>query len=227
MEKPNILYEDKQILVVEKEAGMAVQSAGIGQPDMESRIKAWLSQTSKERVPYLGIVHRLDQPVEGLVVFGRTKEAAAALSRQLAKNTVKKSYLAVVEKELAPGEEKTLEDFLKKERQQAVVCSPSEANAKKAVLAYRVIAAMPEKSLLLIQLKTGRFHQIRCQLSHQGMPIAGDVRYGGSRMLQQKNIALCAWSLEFDHPKSGKRLKFMHIPSGEAFISFEKEISYL
>ena len=216
MEKPNILYEDKQILVVEKEAGMAVQSAGIGQPDMESRIKAWLSQTSKERVPYLGIVHRLDQPVEGLVVFGRTKEAAAALSRQLAKNTVKKSYLAVVEKE-----------FLKKERQQAVVCSPSEANAKKAVLAYRVIAAMPEKSLLLIQLKTGRFHQIRCQLSHQGMPIAGDVRYGGSRMLQQKNIALCAWSLEFDHPKSGKRLKFMHIPSGEAFISFEKEISYL
>ena len=89
MEKPNILYEDKQILVVEKEAGMAVQSAGIGQPDMESRIKAWLSQTSKERVPYLGIVHRLDQPAEGLLVFGRTKEAAAALSRQLAKNTVK------------------------------------------------------------------------------------------------------------------------------------------
>ena len=79
----------------------------------------------------------------------------------------------MVEKELAPGEEKTLEDFLKKERQQAVVGSPSEANAKKAVLAYRVIAAMPEKSLLLIQLKTGRFHQIRCQLSHQGMPIAG------------------------------------------------------
>ena len=227
MEKPNILYEDKQILVVEKEAGMAVQSAGIGQPDMESRIKAWLSQTSKERVPYLGIVHRLDQPVEGLVVFGRTKEAAAALSRQLAKNTVKKSYLAVVEKELAPGEEKTLEDFLKKERQQAVVCSPSEANAKKAVLAYRVIAAMPEKSLLLIQLKTGRFHQIRCQLSHQGMPIAGDVRYGGSRMLQQQNIALCAWQLEFDHPKNGKRLKFMHCHSGEAFISFEEVISRL
>lgn len=227
MEKPNILYEDKQILVVEKEAGMAVQSAGIGQPDMESRIKAWLSQTTRERVPYLGIVHRLDQPVEGLVVFGRTKEAAAALSRQLAKDNVKKAYLAVVEKELTQGEEKTLEDYLKKERQQAVICSPSEANAKKAVLTYRVVAVMKGKSLLQIQLKTGRFHQIRCQLSYQGMPIAGDVRYGGSRMLQQKNIALCAWRLEFDHPKSGKRLKFMHSPSGEAFISFEEVISRL
>lgn len=227
MEKPNILYEDKQILVVEKEAGMAVQSAGIGQPDMESRIKAWLSQTTRERVPYLGIVHRLDQPVEGLVVFGRTKEAAAALSRQLAKDNVKKAYLAVVEKELTQGEEKTLEDYLKKERQQAVICSPSEANAKKAVLTYRVVAVMKGKSLLQIQLKTGRFHQIRCQLSYQGMPIAGDVRYGGSRMLQQKNIALCAWRLEFDHPKSGKRIKFMHSPSGEAFISFEEVISRL
>lgn len=227
MEKPNILYEDKQILVVEKEAGMAVQSAGIGQPDMESRIKAWLSQTTRERVPYLGIVHRLDQPVEGLVVFGRTKEAAAALSRQMAKDNVKKAYLAVVEKELTQGEEKTLEDYLKKERQRAVICSPSEANAKKAVLTYRVVAVMKGKSLLQIQLKTGRFHQIRCQLSYQGMPIAGDVRYGGSRMLQQKNIALCAWRLEFDHPKSGKRLKFMHSPSGEAFISFEEVISRL
>ena len=221
MEKPNILYEDKQILVVEKEAGMAVQSAGIGQPDMESRIKAWLSQTSKERVPYLGIVHRLDQPVEGLVVFGRTKEAAAALSRQLAKNTVKKSYLAVVEKELAPGEEKTLEDFLKKERQQAVVCSPSEANAKKAVLAYRVIAAMPEKSLLLIQSKTGRFHQIRLQMNHAGFPLAGDLKYGGSlakeaaARLGLSYIALSACKLEFEHPVTGKRMYYEITPAFE------------
>ena len=100
----NILFEDKDILVCRKISGIAVQNAGIGTMDMESALKNYLAvkQTSsgnigqKDKVPYLAVVHRLDQPVEGLVVFGRTKEAAAALSRQLAKNTVKKSYLAVV-----------------------------------------------------------------------------------------------------------------------------------
>lgn len=227
MEKPNILYEDNQLLVAWKEAGVAVQSSGIGQPDMESRIKTWLSGKTRERVPYLGIVHRLDQPVEGLVVFGRTREAAAGLSRQLTEQRMKKWYLAVVEKELKPGEEYMLEDYLKKERQQAVVCCESDPKAKKALLICRVIAAAEGKSLLLIELLTGRFHQIRCQLSHRGMPIAGDVRYGGSKAIQQKNIALCAGHLVFEHPRSGKPLCFTHCPSGEAFGCFEKEIAGL
>ena len=121
MEKPNIRYADKQILVAVKEAGMAVQSAAIGQPDMDSRIRTWLLGTTTERVPYLGIVHRLDQPVEGLVVFGRTKETAADLSRQLTEHRMGKEYLAVVEKELPVGEKQTFTDYLKKERQQAMV----------------------------------------------------------------------------------------------------------
>lgn len=227
MEKPNIVYEDKHILVAVKEAGMAVQSASIGQPDMESRIKTWLAKTEVQRVPYLGIVHRLDQPVEGLVVFARTKKAAASLSRQLTENRMKKWYLAVVEKELMPETEETLEDFLKKERQQAVVTGPSDPQAKKAVLTYRAKASENGKSLLWICLKTGRFHQIRCQLAHRGMPIAGDVRYGGTKTVQQKNIALCAFRLSFLHPETGKQMEFCHIPSGEAFGCFDKEIAGL
>lgn len=227
MEKPNIVYEDKHILVAEKEAGMAVQSASIGQPDMESRIKIWLSKTDSKRVPYLGIIHRLDQPVEGLVVFARNKKAAASLSRQLTENRMKKWYLAVVEKELTPKTEETLEDFLKKDRQQAVVTDSLDPQAKKAVLTYRVEASENGKSLLLICLKTGRFHQIRCQLAHQGMPIAGDVRYGGTKTVQHKNIALCAVRLGFLHPETGEQMEFCRIPSGEAFGYFDKEIAGL
>lgn len=225
MEKPNILYEDKQILVAVKEAGMAVQSASLRQPDMESRIKAWLAGSGQ--TPYLGIVHRLDQPVEGLVVFARTKQAAAGLSRQLTQNRMKKWYLAVTEKEISPGEERTLEDYLIKERQQAAVTEASHPSARKAVLHYRAVTSRRGKSLLLIRLETGRFHQIRCQLSHAGMPIMGDVRYGGAREPGAKNIALCAWRLEFVHPGTGRKMEFVHCPSTEAFGIFLQEISGL
>lgn len=227
MEKPNIRYADKQILVAVKEAGMAVQSAAIGQPDMDSRIRTWLLGTTTERVPYLGIVHRLDQPVEGLVVFGRTKEAAADLSRQLTEHRMGKEYLAVVEKELPVGEKQTFTDYLKKERQQAMVSTAKDPAAKRAVLDCQVVASSAGRSLLQIRLETGRFHQIRCQLSHRGMPIAGDVRYGGSRQLQPKNIALCAWMLTFAHPKTGKKMCFVQRPSQEAFSCFAQEIDGL
>ncbi len=227
MEKPNIRYEDRQILVAVKEAGMALQSASIGQPDLDSRIRTWLSGTTTERIPYLGIVHRLDQPVEGLVVFGRTKEATAALSRQLTEHRMGKEYLAVVEKELPVGERQTFIDFLKKERQQAVISTSKDPAAKKAILDWQVVASGEGKSLLHIRLKTGRFHQIRCQLSHRGMPIAGDVRYGGSRQLQSKNIALCAWRLTFLHPKTGKKMCFVQRPSQEAFFCFTQVIDGL
>lgn len=227
MEKPNILYEDMQILVAVKEAGVAVQSASIGQADMESRIKTWLAGTTRERVPYLGIVHRLDQPVEGLVIFARTRQAAADLSRQLTRNHIKKWYLAVVEKELPPGEERTLEDYLKKNRQQATVTEASDPSAKKAVLSYRVLASQKGRSLLMIRLETGRFHQIRCQLSHRGMPVAGDVRYGGTKACGGKTIALCAWKLGFKHPETGREMTFVHCPSTEEFGLFAKETAGL
>lgn len=227
MEKPNILYEDKQILVTVKEAGMAVQSASVSQPDMESLIKTWLAGRGEERVPYLGIVHRLDQPVEGLVVFARNRQAAADLSRQLTQNHMKKWYLAVVEKELPPGEHKVLEDYLIKERQQAAVAEASHPSAKKAVLSYLVVDSRQGRSLLMIRLETGRFHQIRCQLSNRGMPIAGDARYGGNRDSGGRAIALCAWKLEFTHPKTGRKMIFVHCPSTEGFGLFAKETAGL
>lgn len=226
MEKPNILYEDRQILVALKEAGVAVQSASIGQRDMESMLKTYLASKSEERIPYLGIVHRLDQPVEGIVVFARTKKAAAALGGQLTADSMEKCYLAVVEKKLSPGHEDVLRHFLKKEKQLAAVADPSDRQAKEARLSYRVLASAEDKSLLFIRLDTGRFHQIRCQLSHEGMPVAGDVRYGGTKGAG-RGIALCAWKLSFCHPRTGKRMTFVHGPSGEPFRAFAKEIAGL
>lgn len=227
MEKPDILYEDKQILVAVKEAGMAVQSAAIGQPDMESRIKACLKPSTGERIPYLGVIHRLDQPVEGIVAFARNKKSAAELSRQLAGHQMEKWYLAVVEKECVPGREERLEDYLKKDRQMAQVTKASDPAAKKAVLTLRVLASREGLSLLLIRLQTGRFHQIRCQLAHCGMPIAGDARYGGTKELQKRNIALCAFRLSFKHPETKKEMTFVHCPREGAFMEFKEEIDSL
>ncbi len=234
MNNPRIIYEDKHILVVIKEAGVAVQHASVGQPDMESILKNYLAASSRERIPYLGVVHRLDQPVEGILVFARTKEAAARLSKQLTAHTMQKSYLAVVQGNIPFGKTVTLTDFLKKQGAQAVVAGEKDPSAKKAVLSYRVLGSIaptkeePDRaarSLLAVELETGRYHQIRCQLSHAGMPIWGDVRYGAERIPGQRGIGLCAGKLSFCHPVTGKPMTFVHTPDNKAFTIFSKEIA--
>ena len=222
--RERILYEDGEILVCHKSAGMAVQSARMGAMDLESALKNYLAAKEPGKVPYLAVIHRLDQPVEGVLVFAKTPSAAAALNRQLTAGKMEKLYLAVTDG--APAkEEDTLEDYLKKDARTntSFVTTAGTPNAKKARLSYKVIGRNENKEthtdsvLLEIRLYTGRHHQIRVQLSHAGMPLLGDQKYHSG---YAGALALCAYRLAFVHPKTGKSMHFRVIPEGEAFFPF-------
>ena len=233
----NILFEDKDILVCRKISGIAVQNAGIGTMDMESALKNYLAvkQTSsgnigqKDKVPYLAVVHRLDQPVEGVLVFAKTPRAAKELSRQITQGKMEKNYLAVTfgMPPVGKNEERVLEDYLKKDGKTntSFATAPGTPGSKKARLWYKVLETIEdpqegkEKHLLQIRLETGRHHQIRVQLSHAGMPLAGDRKYGALEKTKF-SLGLCAWQLTFTHPVTGKKMKFETIPVGDAFQGF-------
>ena len=217
-----IIYEDQAILVCHKEAGLAVQSAG-RQQDLESALRLYLTG---KNIPYqnLHVVHRLDQPVEGLVLFALTKEAAAHLTRQITQGTVGKRYLALVKpsgengksliKKAAGGEEILLEDSLLRDGKTnaSLIVPEGTPGAKKAGLFFTAKETFGEEdaALLGIRLLTGRHHQIRVQLAGAGLPIIGDKKYGfaadGSG--NERFPMLCAAGLSFVHPLSGERVHF-------------------
>ncbi len=236
-----IVYEDEAVLVIRKPAGLATESAGIGQKDVVSELKNYVAKKNPGKMPYLGIVHRLDQPVEGLLVFAKTKKAAENLTAQLGKGTLKKEYLAVVCGKV-PENTGRLVDYLAKEKGMAVVKNAADAKtekdvdaqagkaadpqAKKAVLTYTKKAETEKFTLLAVQIETGRFHQIRAQLSHAGFPILGDEKYGSEEskeLSREKKIrftALCAAYLSFRHPVTGKFMAFTQAPQNPAFADF-------
>lgn len=236
-----IVYEDEAVLVIRKPAGLATESAGIGQKDVVSELKNYVAKKNPGKMPYLGVVHRLDQPVEGLLVFAKTKKAAENLTVQLGKGTLKKEYLAVVCGKV-PENTGRLVDYLAKEKGMAVVKDAADAQAekdadvqaekaadpqaKKAVLTYTKKAETEKFTLLAVQIETGRFHQIRAQLSHAGFPILGDEKYGSEESKElsgEKKIrftALCAASLSFRHPVTGKIMAFTQAPQNPAFAEF-------
>ena len=212
-----IIYEDEHILVCHKPAGLATQSAKVGQPDMVSELKNYLAKQAKG-APYLGVVHRLDQPVEGLLVFAKTQAAAGKLTAQLAGGTLNKQYYALVCGKPAK-EAGELVDYLRKEGNLAKVSNNQDKEAKKAVLQYQILSGMQLEddqyiSLLDIHIDTGRFHQIRAQLANAGWPILGDGKYGSelsvevSKKFKIRNVALYAYRLELKHPATGKQLEF-------------------
>lgn len=227
MNTPEILYEDNHILCVHKAAGMAVQSASTGQMDLECMLKNYLAHKAAGAVPELYVVHRLDQPVEGILVFAKTKKAAAGLQKQITEQEMRKQYLAVVEQEVPTKEETLLKDYLKKDRQIAVAVDKNTPQARQAILFFSSQDTKEGKSLLKVRLQTGRFHQIRCQLSHAGMPILGDTKYGGHKQQGERGIALCAYALSFTHPVTGKLMQFVYEPKGAAFTVFQEKIAEL
>lgn len=210
--QPKILYEDEQILVCVKPAGTATQTAKTASQDMVSIIKNYLVQKGSLRDPYLGIVHRLDQPVSGILVFGKTKTAAAELGRQLQGDEAGKEYLALCLGKLQK-EEGTLVHYLKKDKLTglAVVTDEKDREGKRAELSYAVEEKRENATLVRIRLKTGRFHQIRVQFLEAGHPLLGDKKYKTaaseeeSRKQQLQSVALCAVSLSFKYPKTGSR----------------------
>ncbi len=219
-----IIYEDDVMVVCDKRAGLAVQSARVGTRDLESLVRAYLVKKNKRRNNYMAVVHRLDQPVEGIMVFAKTKEAAAHLSRQIKEHRADKYYLTVVE---GVFEKKAglLVDYLKKDSQtnSSRVVDKSDKAGKESRLEYRIIETKGERQLLEIHLLTGRHHQIRVQLCHAGHPIVGDTKYNPAYQNTRERIfpALCAYKLVLTHPVTGKRLELKKKPTGNAFEEFE------
>lgn len=235
-----ILYEDKDILVCRKPAGIAVQNARIGTMDLESCLKNYLAEKEGKRPPYLAVVHRLDQPVEGILVFGKNPKAAKELSTQITAGKMEKIYLAVsygqpkkkgvTERNAVLQTSEILEDYLKKDGKTNIssVVPASVPGAKKARLSYEVLEeamdpiSEKKKYLLRIHLDTGRHHQIRVQMAHAGMPLAGDRKYGADSQAFVGNggLALCAASLMFRHPVTKKVMKYETLPESPAFGDF-------
>lgn len=221
-----ILYQDRQLLVCAKRSGLPVQSARLGVKDLEGILKTYLrEEDAGGRLPFLAAVNRLDQPVQGLVLFARTKEAAAQLGRQLADGRMEKRYLARVhltEKaaaELFMGSKagltkRTLEDYLIREGKNNTsrVVPAKTAGAKRALLSFdcvrRYDGEKDPQALLRIHLMTGRHHQIRVQLSHAGLPIVGDQKYGVFKEEDPGFPALCAYELSFFDLRGGRRREF-------------------
>lgn len=222
-----ILYEDKEIIVCHKAAGIAVQSARIGMPDMESTLKNYLVAKNPGKMPYLGVVHRLDQPVEGVIVFAKNKKAAAGLTGQITSGSVTKEYLAVTAQKVEKVQGH-LEDYLKKngKTNTSAVVTPETDGAKKAVLDYEVLNEVSDERtltgkriLVRIQLGTGRHHQIRVQMAHAGMSLLGDRKYNPEDS-SGLPLGLCSCHLVFRHPVTGKKLEFQVTPKGECFAGF-------
>ncbi len=221
--KTQIVFEDADILVCHKPAGLATQSANPISPDVESELKKYVGGGE------LHMIHRLDQPVEGILVFAKSKKAAADLSAQVSDGRMCKIYHALVCGCVKP-ESAELTDYLVKLKNGLgqVVSEPQKKqpqykDAKKAVLRYQVLEHKIDTNVtkLEIHLQTGRFHQIRLQMSHAGYPLVGDLKYGGelakqkSSELKLRYVALSACRLSFMHPITKKAMHFEIVPQFE------------
>ncbi len=222
----NIVYEDAHIIVCYKPAGIPTQTSRLGEQDMVSLLKNYLYKNQPEKKePYVAVIHRLDQPVEGLLVFAKAPSAAKELSKGMQGAGFGKYYQAVLWG--IPKESKaTLQDYLVKDGRTNTsrVCDSSEKDAKLAVLSYEVLATGKDNdkdiSLVRVKLDTGRHHQIRVQMANMGCPIWGDAKYNTAPMQDRRfrQIALCAYRLEFVHPKTKKKMEFEIEPQGEGFF---------
>lgn len=199
-----VVYEDNHIIIVDKCSGEIVQGDKTGDKPLSDTVKEYIKEKyNKPGNVFLGVVHRLDRPVSGLVVFAKTSKALSRLNDMFRTGDVHKIYWAVVKRrDIAP--EGTLTDWLtRNERQNKSYAHEREVpGAKKAVLKYKVRAVADNYMLIEVTLLTGRHHQIRCQLSHMGCPIKGDLKYGAPRSNPDGSISLLSRRVEFVHPVS-------------------------
>ena len=228
IKEPEILFEDRDILICRKPAGVATQTKHLGQQDMESLLKNY--RAKKGEPPYIGIVHRLDQPVEGLMVFAKNQKAAAHLSKQVQDRVIGKYYYALLTHNPDPYKnEGVLEDYLITDKKTNFTKALEEEvwkvsketlpkDAKYAKLEWKLEKMASDRVLVAIKLHTGRQHQIRVQMANAGCPLIGDSKYGESRDGEQ--LALCSYKLEFEHPTKKTTLKFEIQPLGKVFIEF-------
>lgn len=200
----NVIYEDNHIIVVNKESGEIVQGDKTGDTPLSDCVKDYLKRKyQKPGNVFLGVVHRLDRPVSGLVVFAKTSKALSRLNEMFRKGEVHKTYWAIVKNAPKESSGRLTHWICRNEKQNKSYAYNSEVGgSKKAVLDYRLLASGDNYHILEIRLLTGRHHQIRCQLSAMGSPIRGDLKYGAQRSNPDGSISLLSRHVEFVHPVS-------------------------
>lgn len=217
MNKPDIIFEDDILLVCNKPAGLMVEPDRNNFPNLLQQVKNYLKEKTGEKLPYVQHLHRLDRPTSGVVLFTKQKEYLRNLSEQFAQRTVSKFYQALTKN--APQQTSaTLEQWMRKEKKKAVIVPEGTAYAELARLEYEV---KPHKHYFLwdIKMHTGKFHQIRVQLSHLGCPILGDELYGSAEAYKPDAIALHAATLIIQHPLTKEEMKFEATAYGDVFLS--------
>ena len=199
-----VVYEDNHIIIVNKQSGEIVQGDKTGDKPLSDFVKAWIKEKyAKPGNVFLGVVHRLDRPVAGLVVFAKTSKALSRLGNMFRDGEIKKTYWAIVPKAPIPPQATLTHWLVRNEKQNKSYAYDHEvAKPKKAILDYCVIGHSERYFLLEVHLKTGRHHQIRCQLSKIGCPIKGDLKYGAPRSNPDGSISLLSRKVEFIHPVS-------------------------
>lgn len=220
-----VLYEDNHIIVVYKESGEIVQGDKTGDKPLSETIKAWIKEKyAKPGNVFLGVVHRLDRPVSGLVVFAKTSKALSRLNDMFRKGEVKKTYWAMVQTPPAESEGTLTNWLVRNEKQNKSYAYDHEVpNAKKAILKYKTVGQTEHYTLLEVNLLTGRHHQIRCQLSAIGCPIKGDLKYGARRSNLDGSISLLSRTVEFIHPVSKEYISVVSpLPAEKVWDNFRK-----
>lgn len=218
-----VVYEDNHVIIVNKSSSEIVQGDKTGDKPLSETVKEYIKEAyAKPGNVFLGVVHRLDRPVSGLVMFARTSKALPRLNDMFRSGEVSKKYWAIV-KDAPPKQHDTLEHWLvRNEKQNKSYAYDREVpNSKKAILEYRVIGRSDNYCLLEVDLKTGRHHQIRCQLAKIGCPIKGDLKYGAKRSNPDGSISLHARSMSFVHPVSKKTIEVeAPVPDDKLWLSF-------
>ena len=221
----NVLYEDNHIIVINKAAGEIVQGDKTGDKSLCDTIKAFLKEKyAKPGNVFVGLPHRLDRPVSGVVVFAKTSKALERLNTMFRDGGVKKIYWAITKSCPIPSSGEIDSWILRNEKMNKSFSYPKEVKGSKhALLYYRHIAASQSYNLIEVELKTGRHHQIRCQLSSIGCPIKGDLKYGSKRSNPDGSISLHARYIEFIHPVSKELIQVTApVPQDKLWQSFEK-----
>ena len=221
-----VLYEDNHIIAVNKTCNEIVQGDKTGDTTLADEVKAYIKEKyNKPGDVFLGVPHRLDRPVSGVVIFARTSKALTRLNQMFVDKTIKKTYWAITQNR-PPQVEEELHHYMSKneEKNRALVSISPRTGYKEAILIYRLLSSTQNLNLLEVELKTGRHHQIRAQLSRIGCPIRGDLKYGAKRSNEDGGINLHARSIEFVHPVSKEPIKIIApLPDDNAWKAYPIE----
>jgi len=223
-----ILYEDNHIIAAYKKSSDLSQGDKTGDIAIDSDVKKYIEHKYKKPgAAFLGLVHRLDRPVSGIILFARTSKALSRLNEMFKTGQMKKIYMAIV-KERPPEDEATITHFLKKNEKQnkTYVYDTKVKDSKEASLTYRLTGRSEKYYLLEIELHTGRHHQIRAQLAKIGCPVKGDLKYGYPRSNEDGSISLFARKLEFIHPVKKEQITILaHFPEGDIWSVFMNSVN--